>query len=341
MGDTALKTDIEALLVTAGVSPVGAQIAPCAAGGNNRVYRVDVGGRALVAKRYFRQPSDTRDRLNAEYAFLTYAREAQIGSVPRPLAKDDRAGIALYEFIDGRRLSPQALLRGHIDQARDFFVRLNDPEKRVLGSGLPEASEACFSIVRQLDLVQERLARLSLIPATSGAGEQAIAFTTALGERWAALRGRVLSECTRRGIDPRAELPLEDRCISPSDFGFHNALVTHEGKAVFVDFEYAGWDDPAKAVSDFFSHPAVPVPFDYFEDFLNAALTFSSRPGMLAERTRLMLPVFQVKWCCIVMNDFLPALWQRRRFADPALDEASTKRTQLKKAYRLLELIHG
>jgi hypothetical protein len=59
---------------------------------------------------------------------------------------------------------------------------------------------------------------------------------------------------------------------------------------------------------------------------------------MLAERTRLLLPVFRLKWCCIVMNDFLPAFTQRRKMAEPALDE-TCKRNQLDKAKHLLRLI--
>jgi hypothetical protein len=107
----------------------------------------------------------------------------------------------------------------------------------------------------------------------------------------------------------------------------------------FLDFEYAGWDDPAKMVSDFFSQLAVPVPFEHFERFLAAALAFSPNAEMLAVRTRILLPVFRMKWCCIVMNDFLPDTLRRRRFADPASDEAKRKREQLDKAQQLLPRI--
>ena len=44
---------------------------------------------------------------------------------------------------------------------------------------------------------------------------------------------------------------MEDLQISPSDFGFHNALRTNTGP-VFFDFEFSGWDDPAKTIIDFF-----------------------------------------------------------------------------------------
>ena len=50
----------------------------------------------------------------------------------------------------------------------------------------------------------------------------------------------------------------EHRCISPSDFGFHNAIKTLDG-VKFIDFEFAGWDDPCKALIDFMLQPKVPI----------------------------------------------------------------------------------
>lgn len=340
VGHTELIAQIASMLAAEGIALRGIRLKPCTAGGNNHVIQVEVDGRAMVAKRYYRHSSDSRDRLSAEYAFLDYAQKAGIGCVPRLVSKDDRIGVALYEFIDGYKLTPLDLTGGHIKQARDFFMSLNHPATRSLATHLPNASEACFSIAEQLDMVQGRIDRLSMIPATSDVDEQAIVFTAELRKQWDILRARVLAGSESRGLDPQSVLVHEDRCVSPSDFGFHNAIVTQSGKVIFIDFEYAGWDDPAKTISDFFSHPAVPVPFDHFEDFLVSALAFFPNARMLMERTRLMLPVFRIKWCCIMMNDFLPELLQRRKFADPSFDETVKKRAQLKKAQHLLRVIH-
>jgi len=46
-----------------------------------------------------------------------------------------------------------------------------------------------------------------------------------------------------------------------------------------------------------------------------------------------------MKWCCIVLNEFLPESAQRRRFADPSVDPEGCKRVQLSKANRLLDAI--
>ena len=58
-------------------------------GRNNRVYRLDTDeGEPLVIKRYFQDPRDSRDRLGAEWSFITHAWSRGLRSVPEPLACD-------------------------------------------------------------------------------------------------------------------------------------------------------------------------------------------------------------------------------------------------------------
>ena len=47
-------------------------------------------------------------------------------------------------------------------------------------------------------------------------------------------------------------IPGSDIRLSPSDFGFHNALEDKNGTLIFMDFEYAGPDHPGKIVCDLF-----------------------------------------------------------------------------------------
>ncbi len=128
--------------------------------------------------------------------------------------------------------------------------------------------------------------------------------------------------------------------VSPSDFGFHNALLRPDGRWVFFDFEYGGWDDIAKLVNDVFLQPAVPVPFDLFEPFLDRVI---GNDPTERRRISLLRPVFAVKWCCIMLNPFLPDTAARGAFADPGTDAATRRTTQLEKAraafQRLTEMI--
>jgi len=77
----------------------------------------------------------------------------------------------------------------------------------------------------------------------------------------------------------------------------------------------------------------------HVERFLGMALAYASNQESLAVRARLLFPVFQAKWCCIILNDFLPDAAKRRRFADPHFDLATRKRAQLDKAMQLFRQI--
>lgn len=313
----------------------GLRVNPFAASGNNRVFALTAGDRRYAAKVYFRHPADGRDRLHSEYAFLNCAARAGIRCVPETVASDARHGIGIYEYLEGCKLGPTEIDADCVEQAARFILQLNRPAVHEIARELPNASEACFSVAEHFAMVDGRIARLAGIGAAGALDREAGEFTRALATRWQAAKDRILRDARAEGIAPEAV--LGERCISPSDFGFHNALATPTRGLCFLDFEYAGWDDPAKLVGDFFSHPAVPVDAAHFDHFLGIVTSYSANPALLAARARILLPVFQTKWCCIILNEFLPEAAQRRRFADPGHDASARKRVQLGKAMALFE----
>jgi hypothetical protein len=139
------------------------------------------------------------------------------------------------------------------------------------------------------------------------------------------------------GIDLAAYMPHADRRLSPSDFGFHNSLRTDGGRLRFLDFEYGGWDDPAKTVADFFCQVAMPVAPEHLGLVVEVLASGLAEPGPFRTRVALLLPVYRVKWCCIVLNEFVRVGSSRRRFAGADLE--TKKATQLQKARRILQLL--
>lgn len=312
------------------------ELAPLASGGNNRVFKVTAGDERFVAKWYYHDARDPRGRLGAEFSFLEHARSLGFGCVPRPLACDRDAYLALYEYIQGRRVAPEDLDEGRVVEAARFFAALNRVHSRSRAATLPLASEACFSVAEHLGMVDARLERFAAMPVESLIDREARSFVETLRRRWSEEKRRIAS----RSSDPTECLPDRWRCLSPSDFGFHNTLLRPDGQLCFFDFEYAGWDDPAKAFGDFFAHPGVPVPQAHAERFVVEALAPFEAPEALIERARLLEPVFRVKWCCIVLNEFLPEAAGRRRFAEPGTDMNERKCIQLEKARGLIDRIN-
>jgi hypothetical protein len=322
---------IGTLLARTGRAASPHSIEPLASGGNNRVFLVRSGAESYVAKWYFHGSGDGRDRLRSEYAFLEQAWSAGLRCVPQPLASDPARHVALYEHVLGRRLAAGEVDEARVLEAARFFAALNEPSRRRAAAALPAASEACFSVAEHLAMVDERLARFENLRVESDADRDALAYLGELGKAWREQKARILAADAR----PEQALEARWRCVSPSDFGFHNALARADGSLCFLDFEYAGWDDPAKAFGDFFAHPGSPVARRHRDAFLQAAAAPFEDAGRLLARAQLLEPVFRVKWCCIILNEFLPAAAERRRFANPQADAEAGKRAQLQKAQRL------
>jgi Ser/Thr protein kinase RdoA (MazF antagonist) len=276
-------------------------IAPFAGGRNNRVYRVETAHDVFILKQYFQNPKDLRDRLGNEHALLGYLRATGSRYAPRLLSVDRENRAILMEFIAGRRIALEDVTIRHIDHAIRFHEELNAGRFSELGRNLPFASEACFSLRQHLSVTQRRVDRLAEIDrdAAGLAADEIISL-------WKDVRTLIESSAE--------ELPQEERCISASDFGFHNALETGDGDIRFFDFEYAGWDDPAKLIADFANQPDMTLDRSLSNRFAEAVIARHPYPEKLRLRAQMLEPLYQIKWACICLNDFLPGGQSRRDF---------------------------
>jgi predicted Ser/Thr protein kinase len=306
-------------------------------GANNRVYRLHINGAELLLKSYFSHPDDPRDRLGTEVAVSDYAWSSGVRCIPNVLAYDRHHRIALYDYVEGGRLTEQTLDKQHIDQAAIFYEQLNSQRLSVMAANLPAASEACFSFAAHLSCVEQRLQRLfSMSENDLAAGFATDFICGSLVPAWHRVKKQVVMTAAQNSVRLDRDLALIDGRISPSDFGFHNAIVKPDGRIVFIDFEYAGWDDPVKMVCDFFCQPEVPVPLKYLRSFSERVFADQNAPECFLERVFLLMPAYKLKWCCILLNDFLPGDGARRRFANEDNTIEDRLIQQLQKAERAL-----
>jgi len=323
------------LLQQADRDPAGLEISVCAAGHNNRIYDVQLPAERLALKQYSRRSPEARDRMGSEWAFLKFAEAAGLDCTPRTVAIDFDSGLALYEFVEGTKLDSSDIDVDDVRRVAEFVSALNAPAARALGRRLPVASETSFSITGHLALMDQRLTRL--LRAGEGGGSdfaEQLDRMVALSQR---IRGSVSEGCNRLGLDPDVDLPRSEQVISPSDLGFHNILRKKNGEFVFVDFEYAGWDDPAKLVADFFLQPALPVPETYRDMFVEQALPGISETGK--QRLSLLTPLFGLRWCFIVFNPYLPNWVERHPAGISGSGLEALRQTRLAYAKRLTKQI--
>lgn len=281
-------------------------------GKNNQVFRVETADGPLLLKVYFTDAGDSRDRLGAEWSFLSRLWSLGLIGIPHPLAMVRDPHAALYSFVAGRRPAPSDIGGDAVAQAADFIIAANPTPRDV--SGLAPASEACFSLHDHMATVDRRVGRLRELDPLAPLRDDAASL---VDKRLKPLWARVRQIATERLGAGGAAGPIAEREIiaSPSDFGFHNALMDDGGRLTFIDFEYAGRDDPAKLVCDFFSCPEVPVPSCHFGDFVRALADGLGLGEAFHLRCRSLLDTYRLKWACIVLNDFLPTDAARRAFS--------------------------
>jgi hypothetical protein len=303
-------------------------------GANNQVYQLDG---ALILKRYFQDLDDPRDRFKTEHSFYTYAKNTAPDFIADPLAWSEDFRLGLFSKVEG--VPPRVCEPRHIDAAIAFINRLNNPLNPQDLTLLPPASEACFSLTAHIDAVSRRISRMQewLISGDFADKLQHLIMKV-LPPAFEELRCKLLLGIPQHQCDQ--ELPDHERCISPSDFGLHNCLESESGSLRFIDFEYAGWDDPAKLVCDFFCQPEIPVPIQYFNDFASKiakAINLASE-SLFLERCRALLPLYRVKWTCIILNDFAPTGNRRRSFSFKKVPDRSRLEEQIAKAYKMSNL---
>jgi hypothetical protein len=287
-------------------------------GGNNIVYELTSATGDRYAGKVFVAANDAEhDRFKNELAAFSCAEAAGDWSLPRLLAQDQTSRSMIFDWIDGTR--PQNMTPNRLDQFYAFFRQLKAWSTDHPDAPIGSAKEACLSIETIGDQIEARRRRLDGLDAD-------------------------LDKFLTTKFDPLCEdliVPLKlqpafgddlDRkyqILSPSDVGLHNCIETEDGKLFFVDFEYFGWDDPAKLVSDFIWHPGSAIGDENAEQiFTEAVEIFGIDPGF-EERLRKIWPLYGLRWTLIVLNPFLRDKWQVRQRAVGGENWASVKERQL------------
>ena len=295
-------------------------------GGNNRVFRIQAAGRKFALKLYPRLDEDPRDRLTHEFDGLEFLKAAGIGGIPMPIACDRELRAALYTWIEGAPVTTHGV--AEVDQLVAFMRRLHAARSLPGAQNLPVAAEAVFTGAELVGQIERRLVRFGAV-----AGKR---------RELAELVEAVRDELIRRL--PPGEYPLASalRTLSPSDLGFHNTIRLGDGGLGFIDFEYFGWDDPVKLVSDVLWHPGHQLSDEERLHFRRQASDIYSADSAFQARLYRQFPLYGLRWALIVLNEFLPLAWKRRRFAGRLeADRQEIEERQLAKAQDLLAAVRA
>lgn len=275
-------------------------------GMNSRVFSFDVADKRFVIKGYQPLEAGQRDRFAAEKQFLLYSNAVASAYVPQVLHVDDHRRCIVMEYLDGHAYPEGSLPEQQdIDAAVRFFSLLNQDTVQATAQITMDAAEGFLRISAHLQNVRERMQQMSVDHLPLAVQPKAKKAIRLLRSCFKPVEERVLNALRAGQIVD--SLPASKRCVSPSDFGFHNAIRTAKG-VKFFDFEFGGWDDPAKAAVDFMLQPRVPTL--KYKLVLLQAMPNEEQEAILF-RAKALKSILKLKWYCIGVGIFQPTRHER------------------------------
>ena len=315
-------------------------LTPLRGGINNQVF--SCGDRNHQSKRFVIKGYALRgsaDRMTAEVQFLRYAGLVAPNYVPSLLVEDEERRCVVLEYLDGypytAGISPS---EQDVLQAGNFFRLLNTDQLLAKQHIKQSAAEGFLSLTEHLENVYGRLNQLSAAHLPVELRSNAKALVQQIYQQLDAVKNHTRTLIEKGLIQD--QISTDVCCVSPSDFGFHNAFRTADG-VKFFDFEFAGWDDPAKLMVDFMLQPRMPVASSLANSFYQSVIPFGSEK--LRDRTAVLGPILRLKWLCIMLSVLRPdRLREMQAVAQGTMSENYIKqRLEEAQAYIQKEFSYG
>ena len=269
---------------------------------NNQVYLCTTERQSWVIKGYPQSKGHQRDRMKAEVQFLNFANEVAPELTPKLIYSHQGYRFVVLEHIEGKAFSegipPQA---DAIATAVQFIQLLNRDTNQARQWVEMDASEGFLCLSEHIVNVHKRLAGMTTEHIPRKSLKMALSLFKNIRTEL-----EIVQEKTNKLIDEGVILDRIDpdkRCISPSDFGFHNAIMTAKGVR-FIDFEFAGWDDPAKTTLDFILQPHVPV---WGQGSPLSIVWDQELQASIDARCQVLGPILRLKWACIILSALNPS----------------------------------
>ena len=305
-------------------------------GANNQVYHIKTASGLFILKYYPDSPNDHRDRFKAETEALNFMNAAELSCVPELVGYDIDNRLAVTRSVKGDTI--KTVTSDHIQAAVNFTLSLHKARNKNNAHRIEAASEACLS---PADVTKQIISRRNQLEETITEHPGLRLF---LEQKFDSAFQDFQQDATQQfkasGINPETILTDDQLTLSPSDFGFHNALAIN-GDVIFLDFEYFGWDDPVKLVSDFLLHPGHQLRDTQKQQFVRATSShFVENDKSFLPRLLALYPLIGLRWCMILLNEFVPERLVRRRAAGNQDDTATIHTQQLKKSESLLTMLN-
>ena len=202
-------------------------------------------------------------------------------------------------FIDGKKI--KKVKKKHLILCLNFLKKINFKTSHV-NFKFQNASDACLSINDHINTCKIRISKLiRKYKNTRSIKNKKILFflENKIIPEFKKINNEINSKFSKTQI--KKKLDKANMILSPSDFGFHNIIIK-KNNLFFIDFEYAGWDDPIKLICDFFLNPDYSISKADKKYFLDNFSSIFKRKFLNADNLRVILKFHFLKWVCVILN---------------------------------------
>ena len=214
--------------------------------GNSTVHKIYVSGKKSYGlKHYPDQLMDTRPQLKTEFLALEVLHKYHIKNDPMPIQKNHDLNLGLYEWIDGEKITAPKV--DDLPQVINFVENLFAISRESNNNQIGTTSEAYLSADELMNQIDRRFNKQQEMG--EDYQELFLFLTEDFEPLWSEVRNGTIPLWPEESL--YTKLPRHKQILSPSDFGFHNSLMTINGSLTFIDFDYFDWDDPVKLTADF------------------------------------------------------------------------------------------
>lgn len=256
---------------------------------------------------------DKRNRLKNENILLKFFEFNEINNCPKLKYSDSENNFSLLSWIEGGKI--KNINEINLEKISDFFNSINNPKLKRL-KNIPYASEANFSLKGTQELIlqitNKKKFEITDLPFNID------------------FRNWFVNDFVNEIVNTSRELEenylyydqnyKDQKIISQSDVGFHNILVKNK-KLFFIDFEYAGWDNPMKFISDWILQPdsffLQKKSLEYFQPLVKGLI----KDINWKKNIKPYLLLYRLRWCLIISNK----IFKQNKYHSKEQNEVFTK----------------
>lgn len=263
-------------------------------GRNSNVFRFKANKRDLVLKIYKHRSNLRIKRESLFYKFLNKINSKQVIT---PINFSIKNNMAVLPYIDGFKI--KKIKNTHIKEVSNFVNQIN---KSKISKKLPLAIDGIQDRMYHIKLCEKKINQLKSIKINSVVKKNFSTFLTSkIIPKFVEIKKNF--KVIKKHDLPKMKLTKKEMIVSPSDFGFHN-IITKNKKLFFIDFEYAGLDDPIKLLCDFYCQPDQIMKDEQKKIFIKDLSLKNYSMKRLNSYVKIFLSFHRLKWCCIMLNEF-------------------------------------